>query len=108
MGLAGTKKKGPPMRANAPESPIWTAKSESSRMTNRTLLTAARLVAKSYLAYKAGNIAYIGLILTDEELALMGNIPSSLWMMTRNHSRLLGLALVVFTTASLIMTGSAA
>jgi len=76
-------------------------------MFTRVLLTAARVVAKTYLAYKAGNLAYLCFILNDEELNLVASILSSFWMMTRSHVRLVLVAPVVYLSVALILSGPA-
>lgn len=73
----------------------------------RTMLTAARVAAKTYLAYKAGNLAYLCFILNDEELNLVGSLVTSFGMMTRSHVRLVLVTPVVYLSVALILSGPA-
>lgn len=73
----------------------------------RTMLTAARVAAKTYLAYKAGNLAYLCFILNDEELNLVGSLVTSFGMMTRSHVRLVLVTPVAYLSAALILSGPA-
>ncbi|TKW60500.1 MAG: hypothetical protein DI628_06245 [Blastochloris viridis] len=76
-------------------------------MFTRVLLTAARVAAKTYLAYKAGNLAYLWLILNDEELNLVGNLITSFGMMTRSHIPLVLVTPVVYLSVVMILSGPA-